>query len=297
LSAPPVPREIFSQVRRIEIRTRRLVTETFGGKYLSVFKGRGMEFAEVREYAPGDDVRSIDWNVTARTGRPHVRRYQDERELTVVLACDMSGSQFFGTGAKLKKDVAAEIAALMAFAALRSNDKVGLLLFTEKPELYVPPKKGRTHALTLIRDLLGFEPRLKGTKMADSLDVLNRHLKRRSIVFLISDFLDRGFEDALKRTAVKHDLVPVILEDPRESDVPRLPAFLELEDPESGETVLFDARSPRARLALRERRLERRRSLEKFLASAGIDSIRVRADRSYADALVQFFARRARRFR
>lgn len=292
-----IPKEVLAQVRRIEIRTNRLVNETFGGQYLSVFKGRGVELAEVRDYVPGDDVRAIDWNVTARTGRPHVKEYQDERELTVILACDLSGSQFFGTGQKLKQEIAAEIAALLAFSALRNNDKVGLLLFTEGPERYWPPKKGRAHILTLIRDLLAFQPKKHGTRLAQSLDTLNRLLKRRAIVFLISDFQDSGFEKALRQTAAKHDAVGIVVEDPRESELPVLGAWLETEDPETGERALVHAGSAAARGALRQARDARQAELERLFRSAGMDYVSIRTDRPYADPLIEFFRKRAKRFR
>ncbi|MBI3550457.1 MAG: DUF58 domain-containing protein [Elusimicrobia bacterium] len=292
-----IPKEVLAQVRRIEIRTRRLVTESLGGKYLSVFKGRGMEFAEVREYVPGDDVRAIDWNVTARTGRPHIRQYQDERELTVMLACDLSGSQYFGSDLKLKKEVAAEIAAVLAFAALQNNDKIGLFLFTDEAELYIRPKKGRTHILSIIRNVLAFTPKRKGTSIAVGLDALNRHLKRRSILFLLSDFKDFGFESLIRRTALKHDLVPVVLEDPRESEIPAIGAWIQVEDPETGERSLINARSATVRRAHREQAEARRQQLTRLFQSTGLESIRIRTDRPYIDPLVMFFRNRSKRIR
>jgi len=292
-----IAKEVLAQVRRIEIRTNRLVNETFGGQYLSVFKGRGVEFAEVREYVPGDDVRTIDWNVTARTGRPHVREYQAERELTVILACDLSGSQFFGTGQKLKQEIAAETAALLAFSALRNNDKVGLLLFTEGAERYWPPKKGRTHILTLIRDLLAFKPKKRGTRLAESLDTLNRLLKRRSIVFLISDFQDSGFGKAMRLMASKHDTIGVVIKDPRESELPALPVWIETQDPETGERALVNAGSSALRRALKESSRSQTAELERLFRWAGMDFVHIRTDRPYADPLVEFFRRRAKRLR
>src|SRR3989338_3099165 len=217
-----IPKEILARVRRIEIMTGRLVAETFAGEYLSVFKGRGMEFDSVREYSQGDDVRSIDWNVTARFGRPYVRRYTEERELTVVIACDLSGSQFFGTGPQFKKEVAAELSAVLAICALRNNDKVGLFLFTEGIEEYVPPKKGRRHVLHIIRDVLAYCPRKNGTNISAALDAINHVLKRRSILLLISDFRDEGFEKALKLAALKHDVIPMVAADPRGIELPPL---------------------------------------------------------------------------
>lgn len=292
--------EVLAQVRRIEILTGRLVSETLAGEYLSVFKGRGMEFAEVREYSPGDDVRTIDWNVTARSGRPFVRRYSEERELTVVVACDLSGSQFFGTAGRLKKEAAAELSAVLAFSALENHDKVGLLLFTDAVEEYVPPKKGRKHVLHLIRDVLAYEPKGRATRVDVALRTLARVLKRRCIVFLISDFrtdpahaaeLDR----ALRLAAHKHDLIPVIVEDPRELSLPRASAVLELEDPESGKPALFDLSSAAA--VAEHARVESARlaELDRLFRLRGLDAIRVRADRSVVDPVVSFFRRRARR--
>jgi uncharacterized protein (DUF58 family) len=292
-----IPREILAQVRRIEIRTGRLVNETFAGKYLSAFKGSGMEFAQVREYTPGDEVRAIDWNVTARFGRPFIRQYQEERELTLVVACDLSASQAFGSGLKLKKEVAAELAAVLAFSALKNNDKVGLFLFTQEAELFLPPGKGRSHVLAIIRDLLAFTPSHRGTGIGPSLDTLNRLLRRRAIVVLISDFRDSGFEGSLRRVARKHDLIPVVIEDPREEELPELPAFLELEDPETGERVLADGRSHRLRDALARRRRQERERLLGLFKTNGIDHVLVRTDRDLVEPIVRFFRERSRRMR
>lgn len=289
--------ELLAQVRRIEILTGRLVTETFAGRYLSAFKGRGMEFSEVREYAPGDDVRSMDWNVTARTGRPHVRRYAEERELTVMIACDLSGSQYFGSGRRLKREVAAELSALLAFSALRNNDKAGLLLFTDAVEAFVPPRKGRRHALALVRDVLAFEPRGRGTRLAAALETASRVLRRHCILFLISDFRDRGFERALRLAALRHDVIPIVVTDPREAELPAVGAYLDLEDPETGRPVTFDARDLASLPAAARREAERLGDLEALFTSCGLDSIRVSADRPLAEPVVDFFRRRERRLR
>ncbi|MEE8425441.1 MAG: DUF58 domain-containing protein [Elusimicrobiota bacterium] len=256
-----------------------------------------MEFAQVREYIPGDDIRSIDWNVTARYGRPFVREYQEERELTVILACDLSGSQFFGSDQKLKREVAAEICAILAFSALRNNDKVGLFLFTSGQEVFIPPRKGHRHALSIIRDVLAFKPRRTGTDIAAALDTLNRMLNRRAIVVLVSDFQDHGFENSMRRTAKKHDLIPIVIEDPREAEIPALPAFFEFEDPETGEGALVDASSPAVRKTLARRRNEARSLFDNFLRSSGIDAIRIRTDESSVDPIARFFRQRSRRFR
>ena len=297
-----LPRDILAQVRRIEILTGKLVSETFAGEYLSVFKGRGMEFAEVREYVPGDDVRAVDWNVSARTGRLFIRQYTEERELTVVIACDLSRSQFFGSGDRLKKELSAEIAAVLAFSALRNNDKVGLLLFTENIEKHMPPRKGRRHALRLIRDVLAYEPRRPGTRLDTVLETAHRAIKRRSILFVISDFRvpaggDAGFERALKLAALKHDVVPIVIGDPRESRLPETAALLELEDSESGQPALIDARRTDL-LAAHERRESRRlETLERLFRLYGLEPIRVTTDRPYIDPIVRFFRARARRLR
>ncbi|HAM35634.1 MAG TPA: DUF58 domain-containing protein [Elusimicrobia bacterium] len=289
--------EILAHVRRIEIMTGRLVTETLAGEYLSVFKGRGMEFAEVREYVPGDDVRAIDWNVTARTGRPHVRQYAEERELTVAIACDLSGSQFFGSGPRLKKEIAAELSAVLAFSALQNNDKAGLFVFTEGVEEHIPPKKGRRHALHIIREILAFEPRRRGTRIGASLETMVKVLKRRCILFLISDFRDQDFEQSLRLAALKHDVVPIVVSDPRERELPRLNAFVDLEDPESGRRLLVDAAASGLLNRLRREEDERQKKLDEFFARSGLDFIRITTDQPYIDPLIRFFRRRARRLR
>lgn len=288
---------LMAQVRRIEIVTGRLVSENFAGEYQSVFKGRGMEFAEVREYVPGDDVRSIDWNVTARTGNLFVRQYTEERELTVVIACDLSGSQFFGSGKRLKNEVAAELAAVLAFSAMQNNDKVGLFLFTESIEQHIPPKKGRQHILHVIRDLLAFAPVKTGTRIGASLDEIISVIKRRSILFLISDFRDEAFEPALKRASIKHDVVPVLLHDPREGHLPEVGAYLDLEDPETGERVLLDARRREPLAKIQRVEEKRRRGLEQMFGRLGLDSIVVGTEDSTVDPLVRFFRARSRRIR
>ncbi len=289
--------ELLAQVRRIEIMTGRLVTETLAGEYLSVFKGRGMEFAEVREYVPGDDVRAIDWNVTARTGRPHVRQYAEERELTVAIACDLSRSQFFGTATRLKKEVAAELSAVLALSALHNNDKAGLFVFTEDVEEYIPPKKGRRHVLHLIREVLAYQPRRRGTRIGRSLETMVKVLKRRCILFLISDFRDTDFEGPLRLAALKHDVIPVVVSDPRETTLPALGAFLDLEDPESGRRFLIDAGSPALLEQHQHKESERLRRLEDFFGRCGLDFIRISTDRPYLDPIIRFFRQRARRLR
>ncbi len=291
-----LPSEILAQVRRIEIRTGKLVTETLAGDYLSAFKGQGMAFAEVREYVPGDDVRSIDWNVTARLSRPFVKRFTEERELTVMLALDLSGSQFFGTG-RQKRQLAAELAALLAFSALQNRDKVGLAIFTDGIELMIPPARGRRHCLRIVREALGFEPASRRTAIGASLDTLNRVVRRRAILFVISDFQDAGFEAALRRSARKHDLVPVLVGDPRERSLDPLAGFVEVEDPETGESAWLPAAASSFRADYAGGRAKKREALEKLFRTCGLEPLRLRTDESYAQSVVRFFRERARRLR
>ena len=292
-----LPSEVLAKVRHIEIRTGKLVSETFGGQYHSVFKGRGMEFSEVREYEPGDDVRSIDWNVTARMGRPFIKQFVEERELTLLIACDLSDSQAFGTLDKLKKEIAAELAAVLAFSALQNKDKVGLFLFTDRVEKIVPPKKGRQHVLRLIRDLLAFEPAHKRTDIGNSLDTINRVVRKKSILLLISDFIDDRFDKVFRRTAKKHDLIPIWIQDPRETRLPRLPALLQLEDSETGERFLLDGRSALMRERYHKWKTQEQDRLERLFKTSGADFIRIDTHHSYIDPIVKFFRQRERRFR
>lgn len=291
--------EILQQVRRIEVRTGKLVSETFSGEYLSVFKGHGMEFAEVREYVPGDEIRSIDWNVTARLGRPFIKRFVEERELTMMLACDISGSQHFGTRNRLKNRIAAELSALFAFSALQNNDKVGIMLFSDRPELYIPPRKGRKHVLRLIREILAHEPQRRGTDIGGSLDSLNRVLKRKGILILISDFVDgKDFSRPFKLAAKKHDLIPVLLEDPLEAALPAgVRALLQTEDPETGEISTWDIGSAGTRQSYKAAREARMASLRQLFASLGIDWIHVKSESSVLEPVVRFFRERARKLK
>ena len=291
-----LPREVLRQIRRLQLRARRAVEDLLGGEYHSVFKGTGIAFEEVREYQPGDDIRAIDWNVTARTGHPFVKRYIEERELTVVLAVDCSGSQQFGTRAQQKREVAAELAAVLAFSAVSNNDRVGLLQFTDRVERYVPPAKGTRHVLRLIRDVLFNEPEHRGTSLRAGLDYLNRVLHRRTIVFLLSDFLDQGYEKAFKRTGRRHDLVAVRVGDPREEELPPV-GLLELEDAESGARLLLDTSSRAVREAYRAAAAERREALRRLAHAAHTDLVEVSTDGSHLDALVRFFRLRERRLR
>lgn len=290
-----IPKEILRKVRQIEIRTSRMVTNVFGGEYHSVFKGQGMEFQEVREYVPGDDVRSIDWNVSARGGGElFVKKFTEERELAVMLLVDVSASQFFGSTGQFKKDLAAEIAAVLAFAAIRNNDRVGLVLFTDQVELYVPPRKGTRHVLRVIREVLSFPPRGRGTRLAAALEFLNRVAHRRAVSFLISDFVDAGFERPLRVTARRHDLVSVVIGDRREREWPAA-GLVDWTDAESGERRLVDTSSENVRRALGQAWTHRRARLLDTLKGCRSDAVQVFAGEPYERQLIQFFKLRERR--
>jgi uncharacterized protein (DUF58 family) len=291
-----LPHEVIRQIRRLQLKARRAVEDLLGGEYHSVFKGTGIAFEDVREYQPGDDIRTIDWNVSARMGHPFVKRFVEERELTVVLVVDCSASQHFGTRLQQKREVAAELAAVIAFSAISNNDKVGLLQLTDRVERFVPPRKGIRHVLRLIRDILFFQPKHRGTCLREALDYLNRVLHRRTIIFLLSDFLDRDFERSLKRTGRRHDLIAVRISDPREEELPPV-GLLELEDAETGERVLVDAGSRSVRDAYARTAWQRREALRQLTRSAGIDLVEVATDGTHLDALIRFFKVRERRLR
>lgn len=288
------PAEVLRQVRRIEVRTRRLVDSRFAGEYRSLFKGQGMEFAEVREYQPGDEVRSIDWNVSARMGRPFVKRYVEERELTIMLALDLSGSSRFGTRARFKHDLAIELAGVLSLAAVRNNDRVGLMLFTDEIEHALPARKGRKHALRLIRDLLTVQPRGRRTSFAVAVDRLMRLLPHRSVVFLASDFLAADVEKPLARLAQRHDVIAVTLEDPSERVLPDVGAA-RLEDPETGDIIEIDTSHPAVREAFARRVAADDEARRKLFGRLGLDEIIVHTEHGYVDALLAFFRARSRR--
>jgi uncharacterized protein (DUF58 family) len=298
----PVSREVLRQVRQIELRTRGLVNSIFGGEYQSVFRGQGMEFSEVREYEPGDDVRNIDWNVTARTGHPYVKKHVEERELAVLLLVDLSGSEQFGTRGRFKAELAAEIAAVLALSAIRNNDRVGLLIFSDHVEHVVPPRKGRRHALRLIRDLLAFRPRGRGTDIASALDYAARVLPHRGIIFLLSDFAPRAdltpadrerWERTLRHVSRRHDVIAIGISDPAELELPDV-GLIAVEDPESGELAYVDTGGSGLRdvfgLALARERVGTRRLFRRL----GVDEIEVRTDLPYVRPLLAFFRRRER---
>ncbi|OIO73893.1 MAG: hypothetical protein AUJ85_06840 [Elusimicrobia bacterium CG1_02_37_114] len=291
-----IPKEVLRQIRRIEIKTGKLVNDVFAGQYESVFKGRGMEFSEVREYLPGDDIRSIDWNVTARFGHPYVKKFVEERELTIMLLVDMSASGKFGTKDRFKSEISAEIAAVLSFSALKNNDKVGLIVFTDKIEIFVPPKKTRAHILRIIREILYFKPEHKDTDLTCGLEYLNEVIKRKSVVFLISDFLDKGYEKALKITNKRHDLVALVIDDPRERELPDM-GLLELEDNETGENIIVDTSDKKFREEYWRQIEERIRQREKLFKTIRLDNIKITTGQSYVKPLVSFFELRARRFR
>lgn len=288
------PAEILQKIRRLELRTRRLVDTSFAGQYHSVFKGRGMNFEEVREYAPGDEIRSIDWNVTARMDRPFVKKFTEERELTVLLLVDVSGSGDYGSVHLSKRELAAEVAAILAFSAINNNDKVGLLLFTDRTELFIPPKKGRQHILRLIRDMLFFQPEGRGTDVAGALDHVNRMLSRKAVLFLISDFLCPDFSKPLTVTSRKHDLVAFPVKDPGESELPDV-GLVSLEDAETGRQIEINTSSRVVRNAYAAMEERRWQDLRRTLAARRVDCVPLQTDQDVLIPLRSFFANRERR--
>lgn len=289
-----IPREILKQVRRIEIRTRGLVNEVFSGEYHSAFKGRGMSFAEVREYQYGDDIRNIDWNVTARSGAPFVKVYEEERELTVMLVVDVSASGEFGSRERLKGELAVEICALLAFSAIKNNDKVGLIIFSDRIEKFVPPRKGRRHVLRVLRELLYHKPEGRGTDIRGALEYLTHVQRKRAVSFLVSDFQDQGFERALAVAGRRHDMVAIRIGDRREEELPPV-GLVELEDPESGERVVVNTSDPDFRQAFSEKVRRARADLDRSLRRSKVDVIDVVTGRPYVRPLMRFFEERERR--
>ncbi len=284
--------EIIKKVRDIEIKTGKLVSESFQGQYLSVFKGKGMEFAEVREYVVGDDVRTIDWNITARTSKPYVKKFNEERELTVMVACDVSGSHIFGTKNKMKNELSAELAALFMFAALKTGDKTGLYLFSDSTELYIPPKKGKNHILRIIREMIAYSPKSTGTNISEALKNINHILKRKAVIIFISDFMDNGFEKAVKITEQKHDLIPVIINDKMELNLtthPALVSYINLEKNERGYVDLSD------KYLIEKYNAEfktKRENLKKLFNSQSIDFMEINTESDIFSTVVSFFKKR-----
>ncbi len=289
-----IPRQILKKVKQIEIRTRGLVNDLFGGEYHSVFKGRGMTFSEVREYQQGDDIRLIDWNVTARTGSPFIKVFEEERELTVYLLVDISASGEFGSGQQLKREMGAEIAAVLGFSAIKNNDKVGLILFSDEIEKYVVPKKGKSHVLRVIRELLYTEPERSGTSLRNALDYLLKVAKRKSVVFIISDFLDEDYWASLKVVNRKHDVIGIRLLDPAESDMPDL-GLLKMEDPETGESFWVDTSSKDARDRLKKEIQTKQEHFQKEARKIRLDLIPISTDQDYVEPLMSFFKKREKR--
>jgi len=291
-----IPKEILKKVRQIEIRTGRLVNDVFAGEYESIFKGRGMEFHEVREYVPGDDIRSIDWNVTARAGHPYVKKFIEERELTVIIMADVSGSGSFGTRNKMKIELMAEIGAVLSFSAIKNNDKIGLLLFTDKVEKFIPPKKGRPHVLRVIRELLYYKPESKKTSINSALEYLGKVLKKRAVVFLISDFMDSDYERLLRILNKRHDVIGVSISDPREKDLTDI-GLVEFEDAETGEGLFLDTGDDLLKKELAKKMVSFTDARKKAFKSMGIDSVDITTDKPYIEPLILFFKARAKRFR
>ncbi len=291
-----IPKEVLQQIRRIQITTSRMVTDVFSGQYQSVFKGRGIEFDEVREYQVGDEIRSIDWNVTARMGHPYIKKFMEERELTVMLLLDLSGSSYFGTVNKLKRQIAAEICSVLAFSAIRNNDKVGLIIFTDKIEKFVPPKKGISHVLRIIREALYFNPQGRKTDIPAALEYLNKVCKRSTVTFIVSDFYDTNFKKPLSIANKRHDLVSITITDPKEMDLPNI-GMAQFDDPETGKTFNLDTSNEALRRNFRENALKITGERKKTFDRLGVDNVDIRCDIPYNRTLFKFFRMRERRLR
>ncbi|UCE23146.1 MAG: DUF58 domain-containing protein [Candidatus Zixiibacteriota bacterium] len=289
-----IPKEILKKIRRIEIRTKKLVNDLFSGEYHSTFKGQGMEFEEVRQYEPGDEIRLIDWNVTARTGYPHIKKFKEERELSVVMLVDASSSGKFGTRDRFKSETAAELCALLAFSAIKNNDKVGLIIFTDKIEKFIPPQKGRGHVLRLIREILYFRPEGVATDIGGALEYFSKVIRRKSVVFLVSDFLSEHYLKPLQIANNKHDVIAIKISDPRETTFDNI-GLIELEDAETGEVFMIDTGSKEFRREFFARAEEDNLTLKKAFKLINLDFINIRTDESYIVPLINFFKMRERR--
>lgn len=287
-------KEIFRKIRRIEIRTKRLVNDLFSGEYHSTFKGHGIEFEEVRQYLPGDDIRLIDWNVTARTGYPHIKKFREERELSVIFLVDMSSSGFFGTRERFKEETAAELCAVLAFSAIKNNDKVGMIIFTDRIEKFIPPKKGKAHVLRLIREILYFKPVGAGTSIGSALEYFNRVIKKKSVVFLISDFLSEDYVKPLQIANRKHDIIAMKISDPRELSFDDV-GLIELEDAETGEVMLIDTGSQEFRLDFAQKAEADNYGLRRSFKLINLDFIQIITNQSYIVPLINFFKLREKR--
>ena len=284
-------KELLKKVRKIEIKTKGLSSQVFSGEYHSAFKGRGMAFSEVREYMPGDEIRTIDWNVTARFNRPYVKVFEEERELTVMLIVDISASESFGTKEMLKREIIAELCAVLAFSATQNNDKIGLTLFTDQIELYVPPKKGKKHILRIIRELIEFQPTGKKTDIKEALLYFTNMVKKRSIAFIVSDFMDDNFEDALKVANKKHDIVALKIEDEIENEIPNV-GLIQLKDNETGQTKWINTSSKKTRTKYKANAIKRNRELKEIFRKAGVDYTTIATNRPYIIPLMNLFKQR-----
>ena len=289
-----IPEELIKKIRQIQIYTSRAVNASFAGQYESVFKGRGMQFDEVREYTPGDDIRTIDWNVTARTGKAYIKRFVEEREMTVIFAVDLSASGEFGTVEKMKNELAAEFCAVLAFTAAKNNDKVGLLIFTDQIELYIPPKKGSSHMLRLIRELLYFKMPRRTTKISLALDYIAKVIHKKATIFLVSDFIESDFKKSLSLLNKRHDVIAVPVRDKVEMSMPRI-GLIELQDAETGEIVLIDTSSRKFHDQYGNKSLSRFNELKSLFRSINVDCVPINTDKPYIQDLVQFFHMRHRR--
>jgi len=289
-----LPTEILKKVRLLEIQTRHLVNDIFGGEYHSAFKGMGMEFAEVREYQPGDDIRDIDWNVTARTGKPFIKKFDEERELTVMLMVDVSASGYFGSGENLKSDLMVELASILSFSAIKNNDKVGLILFSDQIEKFIPPNKGKSHVLRVIRELIYYKTEDKKTNISEALEYSLKAIKRKSVIFLLSDFLDDGYETTLKLTNQKHDLICIQLTDPSEIEMPNL-GLIKMHDVETGDTFWVDASNPKFRKEMKINFDVKTNDKAQFFRKNKIDHVMINTSKSYIEPLVEFFNKRISR--
>ena len=289
-----IDEELLKKIKGIQLRAKYLVNDAFSGEYKSAFKGRGMEFEEVREYVPGDDIRSIDWNVTARSQKPYIKVYRDEREITVMFVVDVSASSRFGTLTKFKNEIVSEVTALLAYLALRNNDKVGLIIYSDQVEQYIPPKKGRGHVFRLISDILSYKSKSNKTNMQIPLEFLNRVLKKKAITFLISDFQGDEYKTQLQTTARHHDLIAIDVTDPREIDMPKI-GYIELEDAETGEFVLFNTSDNKLRQGYRKESLKQQKSRMDFFRRSEIDYIPIKTEENYLEPIIKFFKERERR--
>ena len=290
-----IPAEVMKKIRHIQIRTNRMVNDILAGEYHSVFKGQGMEFEEVREYVPGDDIRLIDWNVTARTSIPHIKKLVEERELTVMLMVDASGSGRFGSIERFKNELAAELCAVLAFSAIKNHDRVGLIIFTNNVELYVPPDKGRRHVLRVIREVLYFKPEGRGTNIPEALHFLNGVTRRKSVAFLVSDFMTEGYEKPLGIANRRHDLIAVSVTDPREESLPNV-GLINVRDAETGREILVDTKNAKMRKLYEAKARKRVADRDEIFSRTRVDSIHVRTDKSYIEEIHKFFKMREQRF-